>query len=82
VFATDIDNRAIATARAGIYPASIAADITPDRLARFFTAEPDGGGYRVNKGIRDLMIFSEHDLIKDPPFSKLDLVSCRNLLIY
>nr|WP_315186766.1 chemotaxis protein CheB [uncultured Albidiferax sp.] len=82
VFATDLDSRAIATARAGLYPASIAADISPERLARFFTAEPDGSAYRVHKGIRDMLVFSEHDLVKDPPFSKLDLISCRNLLIY
>ena len=82
VFASDVDSRAIASARTGLYPASIAADISPDRLARFFTLEPDGNAYRVNKGIRDLLVFSEHDVIKDPPFSRLDLVSCRNLLIY
>ena len=82
LFATDIDNRAIATARAGVYPASIAADLTPERLERFFTAEADGRTYRVNKGIRDMLIFSEQDVLKDPPFSKLDLISCRNLLIY
>lgn len=82
VFATDIDSRAIATARAGIYPASIVDDISPERLARFFTVEPDGSAYRVHKSIRDMLVFSEHDLIKDPPFSKLDLISCRNLMIY
>lgn len=82
VFATDIDSRAIATARAGLYPASIADDITSERLARFFTAEPDGSTYRIHKNIRDMLVFSEHNLIKDPPFSKLDLISCRNLLIY
>jgi two-component system CheB/CheR fusion protein len=82
VFATDIDSRAIATARAGIYPASIAVDLTPQRLARFFTAEPGGCGYRIHKGIRDLLVFSEQNVIKDPPFSKLDLISCRNLMIY
>ncbi|WP_245213681.1 chemotaxis protein CheB [Rhodoferax sp. AJA081-3] len=82
VFATDIDSRAIAVARAGLYPASIADDITPERLARFFTPEPGGGAYRVLKGIRDMLVFSEQDLIKDPPFSKLDLISCRNLMIY
>lgn len=80
VFATDIDTRAIDTARAGVYPASIATDVSPERLARFFSAEE--GGYRIHKSIRDLLVFSEHDVIKDPPFSKLDLVSCRNLLIY
>jgi two-component system CheB/CheR fusion protein len=82
VFATDIDSQAIAAARAGLYPASVAADISPERLARFFTAQPDGGAYRIHKGIRDLVVFSEQDVIKDPPFSKLDLISCRNLLIY
>ena len=82
LFATDIDSQAIATARAGIYPASIAADISPERLARFFTAEADGSAYRIHKNIRDLLVFSEQDVIKDPPFSKLDLITCRNLLIY
>jgi len=82
IFATDMDSRAVATARAGVYPASIADDITPGRLAHFFTAESDGSAYRIHKGIRDMLVFSEHDLIKDPPFSRLDLISCRNLLIY
>ncbi|MBK8479027.1 MAG: PAS domain-containing protein [Opitutaceae bacterium] len=82
VFATDIDSAAIATARVGLYPASIAADLSPERLARFFIAEPEGGQYRIHKGIRDMLIFSEQNLIKDPPFSRLDLISCRNLLIY
>jgi len=82
LFATDIDRQAIATARAGRYPASIAADLSPSRLARFFAADADGGGYRIHKSIRDLLVFSEQDVIKDPPFSKLDLISCRNLLIY
>jgi two-component system CheB/CheR fusion protein len=82
VFATDIDRRAIDCARAGIYPASIAGDISPERLARFFSQESDGSAYRIQKNIRDRVIFSEQDVIKDPPFSKLDLISCRNLLIY
>lgn len=82
IFATDINHRAIVAARAGLYPASISDDISPERLARFFTAEPDGSSYRIHKGIRDMMVFSEHDLIKDPPFSKLDLISCRNFMIY
>src|ERR1039457_6855133 len=82
VFATDIDSQAIATARAGLYPASIAADISPQRLARFFSAEPAAHAYRIHKSIRDLLVFSEQDVIQDPPFSKLDLISCRNLLIY
>jgi two-component system CheB/CheR fusion protein len=86
VFATDLDSRAIAFARAGLYSVGIAADLSPDRLARYFTAEPgnlDGtSGYRIHKSIRDLLVFSEQDLIKDPPFSRLDLLCCRNLLIY
>ena len=82
IFATDIDSRSIAKARAGFYPANITADISPERLARFFTAEPDGSAYRIHKAIRDMLVFSEQDVIKDPPFSKLDLISCRNLLIY
>ena len=82
VFATDIDSRAIATARAGLYPASVVADISPERLARFFVAQPGGSAYRVHKSLRDALIFSEQDVIKDPPFSRLDLISCRNLLIY
>lgn len=82
LFATDIDSRAIATARAGLYPASIADDITPQRLSRFFSVEADGSAYRIHKNIRDMLVFSEQDVIKDPPFSKLDMISCRNLLIY
>jgi two-component system, chemotaxis family, CheB/CheR fusion protein len=82
IFATDIDSQAIANARSGVYPASIAADLTQERLARFFGAEPDGSTFRIHKGIRDMVVFSEQDIIKDPPFSKLDFLSCRNLLIY
>lgn len=82
VFATDVDRQAIEQARTGVFSASIAADISAERLARFFAQEPDGGFYRIHKGIRDLLVFSEQDVIKDPPFSKLDLISCRNLLIY
>jgi len=82
VFATDIDSLAIATARAGLYPASIATDILPERLARFFAADLNGSTYRIHKGIRDMLVFSEQNVIKDPPFSKLEMISCRNLLIY
>jgi two-component system CheB/CheR fusion protein len=82
VFATDIDPRAIEHARSGNYPASIAATLSEERLARFFTHDTQRGTYRIQKHIRDLTVFSEQDVIKDPPFSKLDLVSCRNLLIY
>ncbi len=82
IFATDIDSQAVATARAGIYPASIATDVSPERLSRFFSTESDGSMYRIHKAIRDILVFSEQNVIKDPPFSKLDLISCRNLLIY
>jgi two-component system CheB/CheR fusion protein len=82
IFATDVDRRAIEQARSGFFPVSIAADVSAERLARFFTQEPDGNAYRIHKGIRDLLVFSEQDVIKDPPFSRLNLISCRNLLIY
>jgi two-component system CheB/CheR fusion protein len=82
VFATDIDRRAIDCARAGIYPSSIASDISTERLARFFILDGEGSHYRVHKRVRDALVFSEQDLIRDPPFSRLDLISCRNLLIY
>ncbi|MCG3774548.1 MAG: Chemotaxis protein methyltransferase [Nitrospira sp.] len=82
IFATDLERLDIATARTGCYPASIATDITPERLARFFTIEPNGSTYRIRKGIRDMVIFSEQNVNQDPPFSKLDLIACRNLLIY
>jgi len=82
VFATDIDSQAIATARAGLYPASISADISQERLTRFFATEQDGNAFRIHKSIRDMLVFSEQNVIKNPPFSKLDLISCRNLLIY
>jgi len=83
VFATDIDSHAITAARAGVYPASIAADLTPERLARFFSPEPgNSSALRIHKGIRDMLVFSEQNVIRDPPFSRLDLISCRNLLIY
>ena len=82
LFATDIDSRAIATSRSGLYPASIATDISEQRLSRFFSSEHEGSSYRINKSIRDMIVFSEQDVIKDPPFSKLDMITCRNLLIY
>ena len=82
VFATDIDSQSISTARIGLYPASIASDILPERLARYFVAEPGNSTYRIHKSIRDMLVFSEQNVIKDPPFSKLDLISCRNLMIY
>lgn len=80
IFATDIDSHAIAAARTGIYSAGIEADILPARLQRFFTAT--SGAFRICKDVRDMLVFSEQDVIRDPPFSRIDLVSCRNLLIY
>jgi two-component system CheB/CheR fusion protein len=80
IFATDIDVEAIEIARAGVYPESIATDVSPERLARFFTQEDRS--YRISKSVRDLVVFAKQDALKDPPFSKLDLISCRNLLIY
>jgi two-component system, chemotaxis family, CheB/CheR fusion protein len=81
IFATDINSRAIVQARSGIYPASISIDISPERLERFFTQD-SSGNYRIQKSISDMIVFSEQDIIKDPPFSKIDLLSCRNMLIY
>jgi two-component system CheB/CheR fusion protein len=80
VFATDIDSDAIDKARAGVYPTSISADVSPERLARFFVQ--DGDTYRVLKSVRDCLVFAKQDVTKDPPFSRVDLISCRNLLIY
>jgi two-component system CheB/CheR fusion protein len=82
VFATDIDARAIEQARLGVYPGSIAADVSEARLQRYFSHDAQRGTFRIQKHVRDLLVFSEQDIIKDPPFSRLDLVSCRNLLIY
>lgn len=80
IFASDLDKDAIATGRAGVYPRSIAVDVSEKRLNRFFVE--DAGGYRVCNEIREMVIFAEQNIIADPPFTKLDLVSCRNLLIY
>lgn len=80
IFASDIDQDALAFARAGIYPENVAADVTPDRLRQFFSKGEHT--YRVNKVIREAVVFAAHNVISDPPFSKLDLVTCRNLLIY
>ncbi|KXS41912.1 MAG: hypothetical protein AWU59_1884, partial [Methanolobus sp. T82-4] len=82
IFATDIDKYNIEEARRGVYPASISTDISSERLKRFFTYNAENDTYRINKNIRDMIIFSEQDVIRDPPFSKIDLLSCRNLLIY
>ena len=82
IFATDIDHTAIEHARTGIYSTNIATDITSERLTRFFSLNSDKNTYQIRKNIRELIVFSEQDIIKDPPFSKMDLISCRNLLIY
>ncbi|MCG6881464.1 MAG: PAS domain-containing protein [Deltaproteobacteria bacterium] len=80
IFATDIDPVAIEVARKGIYPENIAVDVSPERLKRFFIEET--GIFKVRKQLRDMVVFSIQNVIKDPPFSRLDLVSCRNLMIY
>jgi len=80
IFATDMDKDAIEKARTGFYPENIAADVSPERLARFFSKV--SGGYRVSKEIRSMVIFAPHSIASDPPFAKLHLLSCRNLMIY
>ena len=80
VFATDIDERAISFARTGLYPDSILADVTPSRVRQFFAK--DAAHYRVKKELREHMLFAHHNVLSDPPFSRLDLICCRNLLIY
>ncbi len=82
IFATDIDSEAIEKARAGIFPDSIASDVSPERLNRYFHLDPNSNTYHINKSIRDMVVFAIQNIISDPPFSKLDLISCRNLLIY
>jgi two-component system CheB/CheR fusion protein len=81
IFASDVSLAAIEKARGGRYLENIAADLTPERLNRCFT-KIEGGGYQVGKNLREMCVFTRHNLIDDPPFSKLDLISCRNLLIY
>src|SRR6266542_1935179 len=80
IFATDINQKGVERARAGLYPKNIAEDVSPDRLRRFFTEAE--GGYRVSKPLRDMCVFARQNIIADPPFSRMDLISCRNLLIY
>ncbi|MFH1743897.1 MAG: chemotaxis protein CheB [bacterium] len=81
IFGTDIDEDAIDVARAGVYPASISTDVGQERLNRYFVKEDDGQ-YRIKKTIREMLVFAPQNVIKDPPFTKLDLICCRNLLIY
>ena len=80
LFATDLDEDAVQIAREGLYREAEVADVSPERLRRFFNREADG--YRVRRELRELILFAVHNVIKDPPFSHLDLISCRNLLIY
>jgi two-component system CheB/CheR fusion protein len=80
IFATDLDTESIEVGRRGRYPGNVEEDVSPERLRRFF--EKEDGTYRVTKEVREMLIFSVHDVIHDPPFCRLDLVSCRNLLIY
>jgi two-component system CheB/CheR fusion protein len=80
LFATDIDNDSIEIAGAGIYPASIASDVPAERLSKYFTTTEKG--LQVNEAIRRMVVFARHDILQDPPFSKIDLISCRNMLIY
>jgi len=80
IFATDVSDRVIDKARSGVYPENISLDVSPDRLKRFFMKVE--AGFQISKTIREMCVFSRQNLIKDPPFSRLDLISCRNVLIY
>ena len=80
IFASDLSPDAIATARRGHYPADISKNVSAERLSRFFTARANG--YQINRDIRDLVLFAQQDVVLDPPFTRLDMISCRNLLIY
>ena len=80
IFATDLDRDAIDKARQGVYSANITADVSPERLSRFFIKEENG--YRIGKEIREMITFATQNIIMDPPFTKLDILICRNLLIY
>ncbi len=80
IFATDLDENGVATARYGLYPSGIRADVGDDRLDHFF--HPVNGSFQVRRHLRDMLVFAPHDLLSDPPFSRLDLISCRNVLIY
>lgn len=80
IFATDLDNEAIHIARKGVFPANITADVSPERLSRFFILQDEN--YRINTEIREMVVFAQHNIIMHPPFTKLDILTCRNLLIY
>jgi two-component system CheB/CheR fusion protein len=80
LFGTDVSEGSVAKARVAVYPENIQGDVSPERLRRFFAKHE--GGYRISKGIRDMCIFAQHNVVNDPPFSQMDLICCRNLLIY
>jgi len=80
IFATDLDSEAIEIARKGLFSSNIAIDVSSDRLSQFFTV--DGEGYRVNSSLREMVVFASQNVIKDPPFTKLDIITCRNMMIY
>src|SRR5262249_245156 len=80
IFGTDVSEGAIERARAGLYPENVVSEVSPERLRRFFSKVD--GGYRISKAVRDCCIFARQNVTKDPPFSKLDLISCRNVMIY
>ena len=80
IFATDLNEALLAKARAGLYAKSLVHDVSPERLRRFFAEEE--GGYRIHKFLREMVVFARQNVFSDPPFSRMDLVSCRNLLIY
>ncbi|MBW6498693.1 MAG: PAS domain-containing protein [Bacteroidales bacterium] len=80
VFATDLDQDSIEIARRGLFPENISADVSPERLNRFFIKTDDG--YRINSEIREMVVFAQHNIIMHPPFTKIDILSCRNLFIY
>ena len=82
VFATDVNDRALEKAREGTYPGSISADVPPEFMQKFFTCSEDGLSVAINKEMRQHVVFAKQDILTDPPFSRLDLVICRNLLIY
>ena len=80
IFATDVDSRAIEQAGRGLFSENIVDDVTPDRLSRFFIKQNDQ--YQISKEIRRMIVFATHNMFSDPPFGKLDLISCRNVMIY
>ena len=80
IFASDLNEALLSKARAGLYTKSLVQDISPERLRRYFVEE--NGGYRISKSLRDIVVFARQNLIYDPPFSRMDLISCRNVLIY